>query len=141
MTKTRLGLPGGIRARLFDLDGVLTETARLHAIAWQQMFDEFLSRGDGRSADPSNSAQRLANGGDVLSFAPRLPDGLASPAFSIVRHKVCLSQTRRDMRRGYCLKRFVISSTLFFYRPPIHYFAELPLNSVYFSDCRAPNRS
>jgi beta-phosphoglucomutase family hydrolase len=38
----RLGLPGLIRACLFDLDGVLTQTARLHAIAWKQMFDEFL---------------------------------------------------------------------------------------------------
>jgi beta-phosphoglucomutase family hydrolase len=38
----RLGLPGVIRACLFDLDGVLTQTARLHAMAWKQMFDEFL---------------------------------------------------------------------------------------------------
>ena len=42
MEKTRLGLPGSIRACLFDLDGVLTETATLHAKAWKQMFDEFL---------------------------------------------------------------------------------------------------
>jgi beta-phosphoglucomutase family hydrolase len=37
-----LGLPSEIRACLFDLDGVLTKTARLHAAAWQEMFDEFL---------------------------------------------------------------------------------------------------
>ncbi len=37
-----LGLPDGIRACLFDLDGVLTQTARVHAEAWKQMFDEFL---------------------------------------------------------------------------------------------------
>jgi beta-phosphoglucomutase family hydrolase len=36
----RLGLPGAIRACLFDLDGVLTQTARLHAAAWKEMFDE-----------------------------------------------------------------------------------------------------
>lgn len=29
-------------AILFDLDGVLTETASLHAAAWKQMFDEYL---------------------------------------------------------------------------------------------------
>ncbi|CAN5430458.1 beta-phosphoglucomutase family hydrolase [soil metagenome] len=29
-------------AVLFDLDGVLTDTASLHATAWKQMFDEFL---------------------------------------------------------------------------------------------------
>jgi beta-phosphoglucomutase family hydrolase len=39
----RLALPLGIRACLFDLDGVLTETATLHAKAWQKMFDGFLS--------------------------------------------------------------------------------------------------
>jgi beta-phosphoglucomutase family hydrolase len=36
------GLPGGIRACLFDLDGVLTQTASVHARAWQATFDEFL---------------------------------------------------------------------------------------------------
>jgi beta-phosphoglucomutase family hydrolase len=33
---------GGFAAVLFDLDGVLTDTAGVHATAWQQMFDEFL---------------------------------------------------------------------------------------------------
>lgn len=37
-----LGLPNGIRACLFDLDGVLTRTASLHAAAWKEMFDAFL---------------------------------------------------------------------------------------------------
>jgi beta-phosphoglucomutase family hydrolase len=37
-----LGLPDGVRACLFDLDGVLTQTAKVHAAAWKQMFDEFL---------------------------------------------------------------------------------------------------
>lgn len=37
-----LGLPDGVTACLFDLDGVLTKTAAVHARAWKQMFDEFL---------------------------------------------------------------------------------------------------
>ncbi len=37
-----LGLPSGIRACLFDLDGVLTQTAKVHAAAWKEMFDPFL---------------------------------------------------------------------------------------------------
>jgi beta-phosphoglucomutase family hydrolase len=37
-----LNLPTAIRACLFDLDGVLTDTASLHAAAWKQMFDTFL---------------------------------------------------------------------------------------------------
>ncbi|MEZ0112150.1 beta-phosphoglucomutase family hydrolase [Catenulispora sp. EB89] len=36
------GLPERIRACLFDLDGVLTETATVHAAAWKEMFDAFL---------------------------------------------------------------------------------------------------
>jgi beta-phosphoglucomutase family hydrolase len=36
-------LPEGITTCLFDLDGVLTRTAKVHATAWKQMFDEFLS--------------------------------------------------------------------------------------------------
>ncbi|ULE33744.1 beta-phosphoglucomutase family hydrolase [Mycobacterium sp. IDR2000157661] len=38
----RLGLPDQIRAVLFDLDGVLTDTASVHKKAWQAMFDDFL---------------------------------------------------------------------------------------------------
>jgi beta-phosphoglucomutase family hydrolase len=37
-----LGLPDGVTACLFDLDGVLTQTAKVHAEAWKSMFDEFL---------------------------------------------------------------------------------------------------
>lgn len=41
--------PGGIdfdqfTAVLFDLDGVLTATAKIHAICWKQMFDEYLQQ-------------------------------------------------------------------------------------------------
>lgn len=39
---TKTGLPADIRACLFDLDGVLTETATVHAAAWKQMFDDYL---------------------------------------------------------------------------------------------------
>jgi beta-phosphoglucomutase family hydrolase len=37
-----LGIPDNSRGCLFDLDGVLTQTARVHAAAWQEMFDDFL---------------------------------------------------------------------------------------------------
>lgn len=39
----RLGLPEGVEACLFDLDGVLTRTATVHAAAWKEMFDRFLA--------------------------------------------------------------------------------------------------
>jgi beta-phosphoglucomutase family hydrolase len=38
-----LGLPDQITALLFDLDGVLTDTASLHFSAWRDTFDEVLS--------------------------------------------------------------------------------------------------
>ncbi len=37
-----LGLPDTIKACLFDLDGVLTQTAKVHDAAWKQTFDDFL---------------------------------------------------------------------------------------------------
>jgi beta-phosphoglucomutase family hydrolase len=39
-----LGLPDSVTACLFDLDGVLTQTAKVHAAAWKQMFDDYLRR-------------------------------------------------------------------------------------------------
>jgi beta-phosphoglucomutase family hydrolase len=47
-----LGLPDGARACLFDLDGVLTDTASVHAAAWKQMFDEFLTRWSQAHGEP-----------------------------------------------------------------------------------------
>ena len=38
-----LGLPDAIRGCLFDLDGVLTKTAKVHDAAWTEMFNNFLS--------------------------------------------------------------------------------------------------
>ena len=45
-------LPDGITACLFDLDGVLTQTAKVHAKAWKQMFDEFLRGWYERAGEP-----------------------------------------------------------------------------------------
>ena len=50
-TKTELGLPIQITTCLFDLDGVLTDTARMHALAWKEMFDVFLKVQAARSGE------------------------------------------------------------------------------------------
>ena len=42
-----LGLPYGVTALLFDLDGVLTDTASVHQKCWKEMFDDFLRERDG----------------------------------------------------------------------------------------------
>ncbi len=47
-----LGLPESIRACLFDLDGVLTQTAKVHAAAWKQMFDDFLRKRAAQTGEP-----------------------------------------------------------------------------------------
>ncbi|MEU4211024.1 beta-phosphoglucomutase family hydrolase [Streptomyces sp. NPDC026206] len=49
---TTLGLPDAIRACLFDMDGVLTQTATVHAAAWKETFDAFLRRRDGAGFRP-----------------------------------------------------------------------------------------
>src|SRR5450755_439462 len=36
------GLPAGTSACLFDMDGVVTQTALVHAAAWKEMFDNYL---------------------------------------------------------------------------------------------------
>jgi beta-phosphoglucomutase family hydrolase len=49
---TELGLPTTVTACLFDLDGVLTETASVHASAWKHAFDGYLrerAEGDGET--------------------------------------------------------------------------------------------
>jgi beta-phosphoglucomutase family hydrolase len=45
-------LPPGIHACLFDLDGVLTDTASVHAVAWKQTFDAFLRKRSSRDGTP-----------------------------------------------------------------------------------------
>jgi beta-phosphoglucomutase family hydrolase len=52
-----LGLPATIRAGLFDLDGVLTPTAKIHAAAWKETFDAFLRRYDGPGFVPFDAVK------------------------------------------------------------------------------------
>ena len=69
--------PADVRACLFDLDGVLTKTATVHAAAWKQMFDEYLRderSGPGRSSCPSI---RPADYGEYVDGKPRA-DGVRS---------------------------------------------------------------
>jgi beta-phosphoglucomutase family hydrolase len=47
-----LGLPDGISACLFDLDGVLTDTAAVHNAAWRETFDGFLRERAERTGEP-----------------------------------------------------------------------------------------
>jgi beta-phosphoglucomutase family hydrolase len=68
-----LGLPDGVTALLFDLDGVLTDTASVHQRAWKEMFDGFLRErdGDGFQEFSAQDYERYVDG------KPRY-DGVAS---------------------------------------------------------------
>lgn len=44
--------PARFGAVLFDLDGVLTSTARVHAACWKQTFDDFLQTRSARTGEP-----------------------------------------------------------------------------------------
>ena len=55
-----LGLPDGVTVCLFDLDGVLTKTAKVHAAAWKEMFDAYLAeraKKSGGSFEPFDEVQ------------------------------------------------------------------------------------
>src|SRR5271165_3366557 len=47
-----LGLPDSVRGCLFDLDGVLTQTAKVQAAAWKRMFDGYLSANAQQTGQP-----------------------------------------------------------------------------------------
>ena len=44
--------PFNFKAAILDMDGVITQTAKLHAKAWKQMFDEFLEKRQGSGFSP-----------------------------------------------------------------------------------------
>lgn len=50
-----------IDAALFDLDGVITPTARVHESAWKRAFDDFLAARDGSGYDPFTANDYLAH--------------------------------------------------------------------------------
>lgn len=64
-------------AVIFDLDGVITNTASLHSIAWKQMFDEFLKRHAKKTNTPF---QEFTHENDYLPYVDGKPryKGVAS---------------------------------------------------------------
>ncbi|MCU1594476.1 MAG: hypothetical protein JWO12_1868 [Frankiales bacterium] len=91
-----LGLPDGVVACLFDLDGVLTDTASVHEAAWKQVFDEVLDQPfthedyetyvDGKTREDGTRSM-LQSRGMSLDLAP----GIAAK-----KNEVVLATLRRD---------------------------------------------
>jgi beta-phosphoglucomutase family hydrolase len=72
-----LRMPAGLTTCLFDLDGVLTQTAKIHAQAWQEMFDDFLRERAERTGDPFEPFDRPTDYDEYVDGLPRL-DGVLS---------------------------------------------------------------
>jgi len=70
-------LPSHIRACLFDLDGVLTQTAGVHAAAWKEMFDAFLRDRAARTGEPFVPFDPIAHYTKYVDGKPRY-DGVRS---------------------------------------------------------------
>jgi len=75
--KQPLGLPLRIRACLFDLDGVLTDTARVHAAAWKEMFDAYLKARADKDGEPFVAFDKEADYDSYVDGKPRA-DGTRS---------------------------------------------------------------
>ena len=103
--------PGQFDAVLFDMDGVLTSTAKIHAAAWKATFDEFLAARGGdttagpfRPFDPDTDYKVYVDGKlryeGVRSFLAsrgiELPEG--SPDDEPAADTVCGLGNRKDVR-------------------------------------------
>ncbi len=91
-----LGLPIEVEACLFDLDGVLTDTASVHAAAWKEMFDAFLTGRKGAPGEATEPFDEVAEYDDYVDGRPR-DDGTRS--FLHARH-IDLPEGRPDDPAG-----------------------------------------
>ncbi len=71
------GLPRAVTACLFDLDGVLTRTAEVHATAWKAMFDDELRERAARTGEPFVPFDAAADYNEWVDGKPRA-DGVRS---------------------------------------------------------------
>ncbi len=66
-----VGMKPVIAACLFDLDGVLTPTAKVHAKAWKQVFDEYLQARAARTGEPLRPFDELNDYDAYVDGKPR----------------------------------------------------------------------
>src|SRR3954453_4684262 len=104
-----LGLPDGITALLFDLDGVLTKTATVHARAWKQMFDGYLrEQGDARPFDEHEDYDTYVDGKprdagvrDFLASRGMHPDEAEVKRLGDIKNDLVLELIKRDGVEAY----------------------------------------
>jgi beta-phosphoglucomutase family hydrolase len=71
------GLPDRVRACLLDMDAVLTDTARVHAAAWKEMFDDYLRRRAEADRRAVSAFDAVADYDEYVDGRPRY-DGVRS---------------------------------------------------------------
>jgi len=71
-----LGSPVAIDTVVFDMDGVITDTATVHRVAWKQLFDDYLTRRASETGEPFVEFTET----DYLAYVDgkRREDGVAS---------------------------------------------------------------
>src|SRR5919199_6107614 len=72
-----IGLADSVRACLFDLDGVLTRTATVHAAAWKEMFDGYLRERAAQTGEEFVPFDPVADYAQYVDGKPRY-DGVRS---------------------------------------------------------------
>lgn len=78
-----LGVPNRTRGLLFDLDGVLTQTAKQHAAAWKLMFDEFLAQW---AQDTGEAFAPFDSNADYTTYVDGKPRLAGTRSFLASRH-------------------------------------------------------
>ncbi len=112
-------LPAAVKALLFDVDGVLTNTATVHAKAWKQTFDHVLEQlgGDQPPFDAEHDYEAYVDGRSRLDGVrgfldsrkidlPEGEDGDAADALTVhgigrAKNDLVLELIRRDGVEGY----------------------------------------
>jgi alpha,alpha-trehalase len=100
--------PSKFDAVIFDMDGVVTRTATIHAEAWKQLFDRYLKKREGRGEGPYEAFDAEADYRRYVDGKPRY-DGVASflaargialpygtPADSSRKETVCALGNKKD---------------------------------------------
>lgn len=64
-------------AGIFDLDGVITKTARVHAVAWKNLFDDYLRKQATQKGEPFRDFDLIKDYREYVDGKPRY-DGVAS---------------------------------------------------------------
>ncbi|MGI9185003.1 MAG: beta-phosphoglucomutase family hydrolase [Solirubrobacteraceae bacterium] len=87
-----LGLPDTITACLFDLDGVLTQTAKVHDQAWKQTFDAYLKQRAEKQGEKFEPFDQVKDYDEYVDGLPRY-DGVRN---FLASRQIELPEGRRD---------------------------------------------